>query len=193
MYTVNLCNSIGPHPFSEKNLICFPLFSVNVYIIINIWYFPNFMANIMPYYGLFWTRSPYLDLRWRSRNTGTILELLITSIVRHKNKNRWVGDPLWRSCSLFCVVIFHESETIHMISTGDPPLTCSCYNILWAIYHQIMLKINITGKGRGREWCWKGIQRVDECIMIRALTCDKTSLICMQFKVNLVNTSSYVL
>ncbi len=42
-------------------------------------------------------------------------------IVQHKNKNR---------CSLFCVVIFHESEglveyplhkTIHMISTGDPP------------------------------------------------------------------------
>ncbi len=63
----------------------------------------------MPYYGLFWTRSPYLDLQWRPRNTGTILELLLTSIVRHKNKNRWVGDSLRRSCSLFCVVIFHES------------------------------------------------------------------------------------
>ncbi len=43
------------------------------------------------------------------RCTGTIPELLITSIVRHKNKNRWVGDPVWRSCSLFCVVIFHSS------------------------------------------------------------------------------------
>ncbi len=63
---------------------------------------------IMPYYRLFWTQSPYLDLRWRSHSTGTIPELLITSIVRHKNKNRWVGDPLWRSCSLFCVVIFHS-------------------------------------------------------------------------------------
>ncbi len=63
----------------------------------------------MPYYGLFWTRSPYLDLRWRSCSTGTIPELLITSIVQHKKKNRWVGDPLWRSCSLFCVVIFHSS------------------------------------------------------------------------------------
>ncbi len=63
----------------------------------------------MPYYGLFWTRSPYLDLRWRSCSTGTLLELLITSIVWHKNKNRWLGDPLWRSCSLFCVVIFHSS------------------------------------------------------------------------------------
>ncbi len=64
---------------------------------------------IMPYYGLFWTWSPYLDLRWRSCSSGTIPELIITSIVRHKNKNRQVGDPLWRSCELFCVVIFHES------------------------------------------------------------------------------------
>ncbi len=63
----------------------------------------------MLYYGLFWTWSPCLDLRWRSCSTGTIPELLITSIVRHENKNRWVGDPLWRSCSLFCVVIFHLS------------------------------------------------------------------------------------
>ncbi len=63
----------------------------------------------MLYYGLFWMRSPYLDLRWISRSTGTIPDLLIISIVRHKNKNRWVGDPLWRSCSLFCVVIFHSS------------------------------------------------------------------------------------
>ncbi len=67
------------------------------------------VLSIMPYYGLFWTRSPYLDLQWRSRSTGTIPELLITSIVQHKNKNRWVGDLLWRSCSLFCVVIFHSS------------------------------------------------------------------------------------
>ncbi len=67
------------------------------------------MWNIMLYYSLFWTRSPYLDLQWRSRSTGNILELLITSIVRHKNKNRWVGDPLCRSCSLFCVVIFQSS------------------------------------------------------------------------------------
>ncbi len=81
------------------------------------------------YYGLFWMRSPYLDLWWRSCSTGTILERLITSIVRHKNKNRWVGDPLWRSFSLFCAVIFHESlrKTNHMISTRDPTFTCSCY------------------------------------------------------------------
>ncbi len=96
--------------------------------------------SIMPYYGLFWMRSPYLDLQWRSRSTGNIPGLLITSIVWHKNKNRWVGDPLWRSCSLFCVVrLRHGSslrtreislhKTIHMISTGDPPLTCSCYTI----------------------------------------------------------------
>ncbi len=65
--------------------------------------------NIMPNYGLFWTWSPYLDLRWRSRSTGNIPELLITSIVQHNNKNRWVGDLLWRSCSLFCLVIFHSS------------------------------------------------------------------------------------
>ncbi len=64
---------------------------------------------IISYYGLFWTWSPYLDLQWRSRSTGNIPELLITSILRHKNKNRWVGDHLWRSCSLFCVVIFHSS------------------------------------------------------------------------------------
>ncbi len=38
------------------------------------------------------------------------------SIVWHKNKNRWLGGPLWRSCELFCVVIFH------MIFTGDPLL-----------------------------------------------------------------------
>ncbi len=63
----------------------------------------------MPYYDLFWMRSPYLDLQWRSYSTGIIPELLITSIVWHKNKNRWVGDPLWRSYSLFCVVIFHSS------------------------------------------------------------------------------------
>ncbi len=63
----------------------------------------------MPYYGLFWMQSTYLDLQWRSRSTGTIPEILITSIVWHTNKNRWVGDPLWRSCSLFCVVIFHSS------------------------------------------------------------------------------------
>ncbi len=63
----------------------------------------------MLYYGLFWMKSTYLDVRWRSRSTGHIPELLITSIVRHKNNNRWVGDPLWRSCSLFCVVIFHSS------------------------------------------------------------------------------------
>ncbi len=68
------------------------------------------VAGIMPYYGLFWTRSPYLDLQWRSRSTGTIPELLITSIVWHKNKNRWRGDPLWRSCELFCVGIFNESD-----------------------------------------------------------------------------------
>ncbi len=98
---------------------------------------------IMPYYGLFWTRSPYLDLRWRSRSTGTIPELLITSIVRHKNKNRWVGDPMWRSCSLFCVVIFYSSfglvkypytKQFHMISTGDPPFTMFLlYDLLWDI------------------------------------------------------------
>ncbi len=62
-----------------------------------------------PYYGLFWTWSPYLDLQWRSHSTGTIPELLITSIVWHKNKNRRVADPLWRSWSLFCLVIFHSS------------------------------------------------------------------------------------
>ncbi len=88
-------------------------------------------VHFMPYYGLFWTRSPHLDLRWRSRSTGTILELFIASIVRHKNKNRWVGDPLWRSCSLLLILWIREislHKTIDMISTGDPPLTCSCYN-----------------------------------------------------------------
>ncbi len=99
-------------------------------------YQKGILIIFMPYYGLLWTWSPYLDLRWRSRSTGTIPELLITSIARHKNKNRWVGDPLWRSCSLFCVGIFHKSseislhKTMNMISTGDPPLTCSCYNSL---------------------------------------------------------------
>ncbi len=28
----------------------------------------------------------------------------------HYNKNRWRGGPLYRSCELFCVRIFHESE-----------------------------------------------------------------------------------
>ncbi len=70
--------------------------------------FMIFMPNYV--YGLFWTWSPCLDLKWRSHSTGTIPELLITSIVWHKNKNRWTGGSLWRSCELFCVVIFHESE-----------------------------------------------------------------------------------
>ncbi len=92
----------------------------------------------MTYYGLFWMWSPYLDLRWRSRSTGTIPELLITSIVRHKNKNSWVGDPMWRSCSLFCVMIFHSSfrlvkypntKQFTWSPQGIPPFTCSCYNI----------------------------------------------------------------
>ncbi len=30
--------------------------------------------------------------------------------IRSYNKNRWRGDPLWRSYELFCVRIFHESE-----------------------------------------------------------------------------------
>ncbi len=71
------------------------------------------ISSFMPYYSLFWMRSPYLDLRWRSCSTGTIPELLITSIVRHKNKNRWVGDPLWRSCSLFLC------RTIDVISSSS--------------------------------------------------------------------------
>ncbi len=33
-----------------------------------------------------------------------------TAITGAYNKNRWRGDPLWRSCELFCVGIFHESE-----------------------------------------------------------------------------------
>ncbi len=89
----------------------------------------------MPYYGLFSMRSPYLDLRWRSRSTGTLSELLITSIARHKNKNMWVGDPMWRSCSLFSVVISLH-KTIHMISTGDPPFTCSCYMIIVSMFNR---------------------------------------------------------
>ena len=61
-------------------------------------------------------------------------------IVWHKNKNKFVVDHLWRSCSLFLLGIFHSSfglvkypyaKTIHMISTGDHPLICSCYNIYW--------------------------------------------------------------
>ncbi len=85
-------------------------------------------ASIMPYYGLFWTQSPYLDLKWRSRSTGTIPELLMTSIVQHKNKNWWVGDPVWRSCSLFCVVIIHSSESPQGISPSPVLVIRSC---LW--------------------------------------------------------------
>ncbi len=53
----------------------------------------------------------YLELSYLTRiaKVGAISELLITSIAWHKNKNRWVGDPLWRSRSLFCVGIFHSS------------------------------------------------------------------------------------
>ncbi len=62
---------------------------------------------------------------------GVIPELLITPIVWHKNKNRWLRDPLWRSCSLFCVVIFHSSfglikypytKQFTWSSQGIPPL-----------------------------------------------------------------------
>ncbi len=92
----------------------------------------------MLYYGLFWMRHPYLDIRWRSRSTGTILELFIASIVWHKNKNRWVGgSPVEIMFIVLCSDISQVwrtreislHKTIHMISTGYPPPICSCYNI----------------------------------------------------------------
>ncbi len=112
----------------------------------------------MPYYDLFWMRSPYLDLRWRSRSTGTIPELLIISIVRHKNKNRWVGDPLWRSCSLFCVEIFHESEYPYTEQftwspQGIPPFTCSCYSINALIkFDTVYAAIEVINSINMQQW-----------------------------------------
>ncbi len=71
----------------------------------------------------------YLELSYLTwiAKVRAILELLITSIVRHKNKNRWVlckdiSLVLWTS-----EISLHK--TIHMISTGDPPFNCSCYTI----------------------------------------------------------------
>ncbi len=95
----------------HSHTLCFFYFTdIMVYIYLcTLLYVYILLLSIMPYYGLFWTWSPYLDLQWRSRSTGTIPELLIISIVRHKNNNRWVGDLLWRSCELFCVVIFYSS------------------------------------------------------------------------------------
>ncbi len=61
---------------------------MKLYVISKIPPFKHPFSHIMPYYGLFWTQPPYLDLRWRSHSTGTIPEIIITSIVRHKNKNR---------------------------------------------------------------------------------------------------------
>ncbi len=53
---------------------------------------------------------------------GLYQSYFITSIVRHKNKNRWVGDPMWRSCSLFCVVIFYipTQNNSHDLHRGPP-------------------------------------------------------------------------
>ncbi len=101
--TFNFSHTIAQKTHTKFDFITF--LATNLSNPIIYWWYTSFM----PYYCLFWTRSPYLDLRWRSRSTGTIPELLITSIVWHKNKNRWVGDPLRRSCELFCVVIFHSS------------------------------------------------------------------------------------
>ncbi len=91
-------------------------------------YFQLMVSYLYAILWLFWRWSPYLDLWWRSCSTGTIPDLLITSIVRHENMNRWWGDPLWRSCSLFCVVIFHLSFGLVKYHYKKQ-FTCSCYTL----------------------------------------------------------------
>ncbi len=98
--------------------------------------------HVMPYYGLFWKRSPYLDLRWRSRKywheTRATYNINSTA---SKQEQVSGGSPveimfivLWSDISQ--VLRTREIslyKTIHMISTGDPPFTCSCYTII--AYH----------------------------------------------------------
>ncbi len=93
---------------------------------------------IMPYYGLFWTWSPYLDLQWRSLSTGTIPELLITSIV------------FIVLCSDISLVLWTLEislhKTIHMISTGDPPsnvLVILCILIIVLKFKRLICSMHI--------------------------------------------------